>query len=62
MYSKDPTVDYHSIYDPVAEVCIRFDLKGIFSYFNTRALTKDKVDNWENYRVIICHHTLQIGI
>ena len=52
IYSKDPTIKDHSIYDPKTEIRICFNLKGIFSCFNMRALTKEEVDYSENYRVI----------
>ncbi len=40
-----PTVDNHSIYDSETKMLIHLKLKGIFSYFPTRALTLDEIDN-----------------
>ena len=52
IHSEDPTIKDHSIYDPKTEIRICFNLKGIFSYFDTRALTKDEITNCDDYRVI----------
>jgi hypothetical protein len=46
-----PTVDDHWIYDSETEMRIHLKLKGIFSYFPTRALTLDEIDNWDRFPI-----------
>ena len=47
-----PTVDNHSIYDSETGMRIHLKLKGIFSYFPTRALTPDEIDNWDTFPIV----------
>ena len=47
-----PTVDDHAIYDPATFMRIRLKLKGIFSCFDSRPLTVDEMNNWEEYPVV----------
>ena len=50
--AETPSVEHHSIYDDESKLRIHLQLKGIFSYFDTRALTKKEMENWEDHDVI----------
>ncbi len=41
---EHPTIDNHAIVDPVTGMRI-LSLNGIFSYFRTRRLTSEEIDN-----------------
>ena len=45
IYCDEPTLEYHSIYDEKTKLWIPLQLDGIFSYFPTRALTLDEMQN-----------------
>ena len=47
-----PTVDNHSIYDSETGMRIHLKLNGIFSYFPTRALTLDEIENWDVFTIV----------
>jgi hypothetical protein len=47
-----PTVDNHSIYDSETGMRIHLKLNGIFSYFPTRALTLDEIENWDMFPIV----------
>ena len=47
-----PSVEHHSIFDEESKLRIHLQLKGIFSCFETRALTMDEMENWEDHEVI----------
>ena len=47
-----PTVDNHSIYDSETGMRIHLKLNGIFSYFPTRALTVDEIDDWDRFPIV----------
>ncbi len=45
-------IDNHAIVDPVTGMRIHLSLNGIFSYFKTRCLTSEEIDNWKNYPIV----------
>ncbi len=47
-----PTVENHAIYDSETVMHIHLRLNGIFSYFLTRALTLDKIENWDTFPIV----------
>jgi hypothetical protein len=49
---EHPTIDNHAIVDPVTGMRIHLLLNGIFSYFKTRRLTSEEIDNWANYPIV----------
>jgi hypothetical protein len=49
---EHPTIDKHAIVDPVTGMRIHLSLNGIFSYFRTRCLTSEEINNWDNYRIV----------
>ena len=51
-HAPDPTVTHHSIVVSATGVHIHLDLNGIFSYFLTRQLNVEKMENWESYPVV----------
>jgi hypothetical protein len=52
LHTHEPTIDHHSIYGGETKLQIHLQLKGVFSYFPTCALTIEEQDNWEDYEVI----------
>ncbi len=44
-----PTIEHHSIYDDESDLRIHLQLKGIFSYFQTRKLTNVEMENWDHW-------------
>ena len=52
IHSRDLQVSNHSIYDPETELRIPLKLRGIFSCFNTRALTQEEISNCMDYDTI----------
>ena len=42
---EHPTIGNHAIVDPVTGMQIHLSLNGIFSYFRTRRLTSEEMDN-----------------
>ena len=49
---KNPVVEDHSIWFPGASFRIPLSLRGIFSYFLTRKLTRDKMQSCDNVLVM----------
>ena len=47
-----PTIDNHVIVDSESGMRIHLALNGIFSYFPTRSLTIEEVEDWENFPVV----------
>ena len=45
IHVEEPTVEDHSIYDEATKLRIPLKLDGVFSYFPTRALTSDEIEN-----------------
>ena len=43
IHCKDLSVEYHSVFDEETGLIIPFTLNGIFSMFETRYLTEDKI-------------------
>ncbi len=50
--AEHPTIEHHSILDPKSQLRIPLQLNGVFSYFPTRALTQDEIENWQDFDVI----------
>ena len=46
------TIDNHVIVDSESGMRIHLALNGIFSYFPTRSLTIEEVEDWENFPVV----------
>ena len=49
---EHPTIDNHAIVDPVTGMRIHLSLNEIVSYFRTRRLTSEEIDNWDNYPIV----------
>jgi hypothetical protein len=49
---EHPMIDNHAIVDPVTGMRIHLSLNGIFSYFRTRRLTSEEINNWDNYPIV----------
>jgi hypothetical protein len=49
---EHPTIDNHAIVDPVIGMRIQLSLNGIFSYFRTRSLASEEINNWDNYPIV----------
>ncbi len=47
-----PMIDNCVIYDSDTRLRIHLVLNGIFSFFRTRALTLEEMENWENYPIV----------
>lgn len=47
--SDDPGEDVHSIRDPGSGLHIHLKLRGMFSYFDCRAMSEDGMLNWRDY-------------
>ncbi len=47
-----PTIENHVIVDSETGTRIYLSLNGIFSYFPTRELTLEEVEEWESYPVV----------
>ena len=45
IHCDEPTIEDHSIYDDKTKLQIPLKLDGIFSYFQTRALTLNEIQN-----------------
>ena len=43
IYSKNLSVDSHSIFDTATELRIPLKLRGVFSYFNSRSLNSEEI-------------------
>ena len=50
--ASDPTVEHHTIFDPMCNLRIHLQLNGIFLYFPSRPLTLQEMTDWESYDVI----------
>lgn len=48
-HREDPSIEDHSIFCPNTELRIPLRLDGIFSYFPTRALTQEEVENAQSF-------------
>ena len=48
IHTDDVTKDSHAIFDPDANVHIPLQLNGTFSYFPSRGLTNDEIDDCES--------------
>ena len=59
---EHPTIDNHAIADPVTGMRIHLSLNGIFSYFRTRRLTSEEMDNWDNYPIVLLLLMATLGI
>ena len=52
IHCHEPSIEDHSIYDPRTRVRIHLSLQGVFSGFETRALTQDEINNVTDYDII----------
>ena len=52
IHSKNLSVDSHSIYDTTTELRIPLKLRGVFSYFNSRSLNSQEINDCKSYDTI----------
>ena len=52
IHSKNLSVDSHSIFDTATELRIPLKLRGIFSYFTSRSLTSEEIQDCKSYDTV----------
>ena len=52
IHNKTFYVDIHSIFDTETELRIPLKLRGVFSYFNSRSLTSEEIQDCKSYDIV----------